>query len=197
DIALFGGLLRWLVEHDAIDANYVMRHTSGFTEASRQVACLTPWRVAETTGVSQAEIERFYRLFTATRRTVTAYSQGVNQSSMGTDKVNAIINCHLATGRIGKPGSGPFSLTGQPNAMGGREVGGLANMLAAHMEIENPDHRDIVSRFWRAPNIAQKPGLKAVEMFRAVNEGAIKALWIMGTNPVASMPEADGVAAAL
>jgi len=121
----------------------------------------------------------------------------VNQSVCGTDKVSAIINCHLATGRIGRPGMGPFSVTGQPNAMGGREVGGLANMLAAHMEIENPQHRDRVQRYWNAPRIAEKSGLKAVDMFRAVMDGRIKALWIMATNPVDSMPDADTVAAAL
>ncbi|HBF29846.1 molybdopterin-dependent oxidoreductase, partial [Rhizobium sp.] len=110
---------------------------------------------------------------------------------------NAIINCHLATGRIGRPGMGPFSLTGQPNAMGGREVGGLANMLAAHMEIENPQHRERVQRFWTSPAIAKKPGLKAVDMFKAVADGRIKALWIMSTNPVVSMPDADAVKAAI
>ncbi|MBC7283156.1 molybdopterin-dependent oxidoreductase, partial [Hoeflea sp.] len=125
------------------------------------------------------------------------YSQGINQSDTGTDKVNAIINCHLATGRIGRPGMGPFSVTGQPNAMGGREVGGLANMLAAHMEIENPLHRDRVQRFWRSPVIAERPGLKAVDLFQAVGDGRIKALWIMATNPVDSMPDAGAVEAAL
>ena len=130
-------------------------------------------------------------------RTVTVYSQGVNQSSAGTDKVNAIINCHLATGRIGRPGMGPFSVTGQPNAMGGREVGGLANMLAAHMDLDNARHRDLVQRYWKAPRMAAKPGLKAVDLFRAVGEGRIKALWIMATNPVDSIPEADDVRSAL
>ncbi len=125
------------------------------------------------------------------------FSQGANQSVGGTDKVNAIINCHLATGRIGKPGMGPFSVTGQPNAMGGREVGGLANMLAAHMDIENPTHRKCVQDFWRSPTIANKSGLKAIDMFRAVADGRIKALWIMATNPVDSMPEADSVEQAL
>ena len=128
---------------------------------------------------------------------MTIYSQGVNQSSAGTDKVNAILNCHLATARIGKPGMGPFSVTGQPNAMGGREVGGLANMLAAHMELENPGHRRIVQEFWRSPVIADKPGLKAVELFKALGEGRVKAIWIMGTNPVDSPPGANAVRAAL
>ena len=152
----------------------------------------TPSCVAR--GLPAAMLEKFFALFAATEKTVTVYSQGVNQSASGTDKVNAIINCHLATGRIGKPGMGPFSVTGQPNAMGGREVGGLANMLAAHMNIEDAAHRERVQRFWNAPTIAAKPGLKAVDMFRAVADGRIKALWIMATNPVVSMPEAENVA---
>ena len=132
----------------------------------------------------------------ATPRTVTAFSQGVNQSSAGTDKVNAIVNVHLATGRIGKPGAGPFSLTGQPNAMGGREVGGLANQLAAHMDFA-PEHVDRVRRFWNAPAIATRPGLKAVDLFAAIEAGTVKAVWIMATNPVVSMPDADRVRRAL
>ena len=158
----------------------------------RQLRCRRSRRASRA-----AALEEFYALFAATEKTVTVYSQGVNQSSSGTDKVNAIINCHLATGRIGKPGMGPFSVTGQPNAMGGREVGGLANTLAAHMDIENPAHRDRVQRFWQSPRIATQPGLKAVDMFRAVADGRIKALWIMATNPVVSMPDADHVEAAI
>ena len=131
-----------------------------------------------------------------TPRVVTLYSQGVNQSAQGTDKVNAILNCHLATGRIGKPGASPFSLTGQPNAMGGREVGGLANQLAAHMAFTPPDI-DRVRRFWKAPRIATHEGLKAVQMFEAIGRGEIKALWVMGTNPAVSMPDADAARAAL
>jgi assimilatory nitrate reductase catalytic subunit len=135
-------------------------------------------------------------MFAATSRVVTLYSQGVNQSAQGTDKVNAILNCHLATGRIGKPGASPFSLTGQPNAMGGREVGGLANQLAAHMGF-SPDDIDRVRRFWRAPRIATREGLKAVQMFEAIGRGEIKALWVMGTNPAVSLPDADAARAAL
>src|SRR5207253_9140801 len=119
---------------------------------------------ANLTGLPAAEIAQFYELFVTTRRTVTCYSQGVNQSAQGTDKVNAIINCHLATGRIGKPGMGPFSLTGQPNAMGGREVGGLANQLAAHMGFSPPEI-DRVRRFWSALHIVSREGLKAVGIF--------------------------------
>ncbi len=120
----------------------------------------------------------------------------MNQSAQGTDKVNAIINCHLATGRIGRPGMGPFSLTGQPNAMGGREVGGLANQLAAHMDF-SPESVDRVGRFWQAPHMASREGLKAVALFDAVAAGKVKALWVMGTNPAVSLPRADGVREAL
>jgi assimilatory nitrate reductase catalytic subunit len=121
----------------------------------------------------------------------------VNQSSSGTDKVNAIINCHLATGRIGKPGMGPFSLTGQPNAMGGREVGGLSHQLAAHMDFSSVDDMERVARFWNTQNIAEKPGYPAVELFDAIHDGKVKAVWIMGTNPVVSLPNADKVKQAL
>ena len=135
-------------------------------------------------------------MFASTERVVTAFSQGVNQSAQGNDKVNAIINCHLATGRVGKPGASPFSFTGQPNAMGGREVGGLANSLAAHMGFE-PACVDRVQRFWNAPRMAEREGYKAVQMFDAVARGEIKALWIVGTNPAASLPDADAARAAL
>src|ERR1700724_3815300 len=135
-------------------------------------------------------------MFKNTPRVVTLFSQGVNQSAQGTDKVNAILNCHLATGRIGKPGASPFSLTGQPNAMGGREVGGLANQLAAHMGFTPPDI-DRVRRFWKAPRIATHEGLKAVQMFEAIARGEIKALWVMGTNPAVSLPQADAAREAL
>src|SRR6185312_11292958 len=134
----------------------------------------------------------FFALVRATPRVVTCYSQGVNQSAQGTDKVNAIINCHLATGRIGKRGCGPFSLTGQPNAMGGREVGGLANQLAVHMGFA-PDDVDRVGRFWTASRMALREGRKAVDMFEAIARGEIRALWVMATNPAASLPRASAM----
>lgn len=195
DVELFSGLLRHLAQTGAINQTYVSLHVAGLDEALAAAPDLAT--VCAHTGLSEGEVRRFYALFAATEKTVTVYSQGVNQSACGTDKVNAIINCHLATGRIGRPGMGPFSVTGQPNAMGGREVGGLATMLAAHMDIENAAHRDLVQRFWRSPTIATKPGLKAVDMFKAVADGRIKALWIMSTNPAATMPEADAVRAAI
>jgi Anaerobic dehydrogenases, typically selenocysteine-containing len=197
DVALFTGLFAHIVTNDAVDQNYVAAHTSGFADAFAAASDFSFGEALERTGLSAMQLREFYRLFTTTEKVVTCYSQGVNQSSSGTDKVNAILNCHLATGRIGKPGMGPFSLTGQPNAMGGREVGGLANMLAAHMELESAEHRHRVQRFWGSPVIAEKPGLKAVDLFQAVADGRIKALWIMATNPVVSMPDADAVAAAI
>jgi assimilatory nitrate reductase catalytic subunit len=198
DTALFAGLLVRLADRDVFNRRYVAQHTVGFeavlqraTEIASDVEA-----VARTTGLDAADVHTFYQLFAATPRVMTCYSQGVNQSAQGTDKVNAIINCHLATGRIGKPGMGPFSLTGQPNAMGGREVGGLANQLAAHMNFSGPEI-DRVRRFWNAPRIATHEGLKAVQMFDAIARGEIKALWVMATNPAVSLPRSGAVCAAL
>ena len=197
DTALFNGLLAWLDGHGAVDRGWVGAFTTGFAEALAAARAISLPEVAALTGLAPAELISFYELFARTENTVTVYSQGVNQSTSGTDKVNAIINCHLATGRIGRPGRGPFSVTGQPNAMGGREVGGLATMLAAHMDIENPGDRDRVRRFWQARRIADRPGLKAVDLFRAVADGRVKALWIMATNPACSLPDVAAVEAAL
>jgi assimilatory nitrate reductase catalytic subunit len=198
DTALFSGLLVHLADTGALDQDYIERHTSGFAEAltrARNIAG-SVGATALATGLTEADVAGFFQLFKNTPRVVTLYSQGVNQSAQGTDKVNAIINCHLATGRIGRPGASPFSLTGQPNAMGGREVGGLANQLAAHMAFTPPDI-DRVRRFWKAPRIATHEGLKAVQMFEAIARGEIKALWVIGTNPAVSLPDADAARAAL
>ncbi len=196
DVALFNGLLDHLAAGYA-DSAFVAAHTSGL-DAALAAARRTGFAgTLRETQLSAGELRRFYDLFARTEKVVTVYSQGVNQSIAGTDKVNAIINCHLLTGRIGRPGMGPFSVTGQPNAMGGREVGGLANQLAAHMELENASHRRLVQDFWQSPQIASKPGLKAVELFEAIGDGRIKALWIMATNPADSLPDADAVVRAL
>src|ERR1700738_36636 len=198
DTALFCGLLVHLADTGALDRGYIERHTGGFDEALARARGIAG-SVAATalaTGLAEQDVAAFFQMFAATPRVVTLYSQGVNQSAQGTDKVNAIINCHLATGRIGKPGASPFSLTGQPNAMGGREVGGLANQLAAHMGFTPPDI-DRVRRFWKAPRIATHEGLKAVQMFEAIARGKIKALWVMGTNPAVSLPQADAAREAL
>lgn len=191
DSALFIGLLCHLDKNRAIDVDYVSKYTTGIYEAVQLAASYSEDQIETATGLSPMQLVQFYELFCRTDKVVTVYSQGVNQSRVGTDKVNSIINCHLATGRIGRPGMGPFSITGQPNAMGGREVGGLSNMLAAHMELNNPDHQQTVQQFWNSPNIATRPGYKAVELFEAAQTGKIKFLWIMATNPVVSMPDAN------
>ncbi len=199
DVAFFNGLLNHLRREDALDWEFLENHTEGFAAAiktAKEDAASVP-DVSRICELNEIDVAEFFRLFARTDKTVTLFSQGVNQSSQGTDKVNAIINCHLATGRIGKPGMGPFSITGQPNAMGGREVGGLANQLAAHMDIDNPEHIQRVGKFWGTNTIANKAGLKAVDMFNAVDRGEIKTLWIMATNPVVSLPDADKVRAAL
>ncbi len=198
DTALFCGLLVHLADTGALDGAFIDGHTSGFGDALAQARAVAPdiAATAAATGLAAREVAAFFDLFRSVEKVVTLYSQGVNQSAQGTDKVGAIINCHLATGRIGRPGLGPFSLTGQPNAMGGREVGGLANMLAAHMGFSAPEV-DRVRRFWKAPRMAEGEGDKAVALFRRIAEGRIKALWIMATNPAVSLPDADTARAAL
>ena len=196
DVWLFNGLLSFLARSDACNDEFIAKHTSGMAEAMLE-ADLELLDVARTCRLDPNDLLKFYRQFGATVKVVTAFSQGVNQSSAGTDKVNAIINCHLVTGRIGNSGMGPFSLTGQPNAMGGREVGALANMLAAHMELANPAHRAVVQDFWQSPHIAGKAGLKALDLFHAIEQGTVKAVWIIATNPMVSMPDANQVQKAL
>ena len=198
DTVLFSHLLLEIHRRDMRDAPFVADHTTGLEAALAAARAIAPdlASVARLCGLAVADVERFVDLWIATPRTVTAWSQGINQSAQGTDKVDAIINCHLATGRIGKPGASPFSLTGQPNAMGGREVGGLANMLAAHMGFA-PVEVDRVRRFWNAPRMAEREGLKAVQMFDAIADRRIRALWVMATNPAVSLPKADAAREAL
>ena len=197
DVALMAGLLAHCREAGLLDERFLADHVAtpdGFWNAAGEGTDL--WSTAAACDLSPADLRAFYELFAANPRTVTMFSQGINQSIRGTDQVNAIINVHLATGRIGNPGAAPFSITGQPNAMGGREVGGLASTLAAHMDFA-PENVATVKRFWAAPNMAAKPGLKAVDLFRQVREGRVKALWIMATNPAVSLPDAGMVREAL
>ncbi|HET7812713.1 MAG TPA: molybdopterin-dependent oxidoreductase, partial [Steroidobacteraceae bacterium] len=199
DVHLFNGLLVWLADHGHLDRAFIEAHTNGWDAAlaAARAGGGTLESTARACGLEVAAVREFFELFARTPATLTMFSQGVNQSSAGTDKVNAIINCHLATGRIGKPGAGPFSVTGQPNAMGGREVGGFVNTLAAHIDLENVEGRAAVQSFWGSPTIATRQGPKAVEMFERIHDGRIKAVWIMATNPVVSLPDADKVKAAL
>ncbi len=198
DVALFKGLLQYLYQHGYADHEFVESYTEGLQallEANRTEQDFKA--VAKRTGISEEKLQLFFDKFATTEKVVTLFSMGVNQSSQGVNKANSIINCHLLTGKIGKLGAAPFSMTGQPNAMGGREVGGLANMLAAHLDIDNATHQNLVQSFWNSPTIATQAGLKAVDLFQAVESGKIKAIWIMATNPVVSLPDADQVKRAL
>jgi len=199
DDLLFNGLLVHLETQGEANNLFISQCTEGLEETIAAAKKVAPDinSVSESCGLDIKIVAEFYRLFSRTERVVTVFSQGINQWSYGTDRVNSIINCHLYTGRIGRPGMGPFSFTGQPNAMGGREVGGLSNQLAAHMTIENKSHRELVQEFWQSSAISDQEGLKAVELFKAVHEGKIKALWIIATNPAVSMPNADFVREAL
>lgn len=186
DVALFSGLLAHMAPGDDSEAAMLAR-------AQTPDVAVT----AALCGLPVEDVAQFFAWFAATPAVVTLFSQGVNQSSAGADKVNAIINVHAATGRIGLPGAGPFSITGQPNAMGGREVGALSNMLASHLDWERPGDAAIVRGFWQAPNLALTPGRKAVDLFRAIADKRVRAVWIMATNPAVSLPEAEAVRAAL
>ena len=199
DHILFNGLLVYLNKVNEKNELFVDNYTEGLDAALSMAESYAASSeiVAKDCGLDFEVVEQFYKLFARTERVVTVYSQGVNQWSFGTEQVNSIINCHLYTGRIGRPGMGPFSITGQPNAMGGREVGGLANQLAAHMTIENVYHRSLVKTFWDSPNIAESEGLKAVDLFDAIDAGEIKAVWIMATNPAVSLPNSNKVKQAL
>ncbi len=199
DNYLFNGLLAYLDKNNFRNNDFINNSTEGLDAALSAAHAQAPdlLTVATKCGLSQDLVEQFFQLFASTERSVTVFSQGINQWSYGTDKGNSIINCHLLTGRIGQAGTGPFSFTGQPNAMGGREVGGLANQLAAHMNLNDAQQREMVKTFWQAPVIAEDEGLKAVEMFDAMAAGKIKAVWIMATNPAVSMPNADNVRTAL
>jgi len=197
DAALYNGLLWYLVEQGAADFDYIEQHSLGFNET---IDAAQKWNidtVATFCGLNRDDVEAFYRLFSTSDKAVSLYSMGINQSSSGVDKCHAIINVHLATGKIGHQGCGPFSMTGQPNAMGGREVGGLANQLTAHLELENPAHRQLVKEFWQSPTVAEQEGAKTLDMFEKMRQGKIKAVWIMATNPLVSLPNHEKIKEAM
>ncbi len=197
DIALYNGMLHVLLAENRIDRDYIAAHTEGFAQLEQIVATYTPAVVAQTCALAEGDIIQAARWFGNAGAALSLYCQGLNQSAHGTHNNAAIIHLHLATGQIGKPGAGPFSLTGQPNAMGGREVGGLANLLSAHRDMANPAHRDEVARLWGVPSVPETPGRAAVELFAALKSGEIKAVWIACTNPAQSMPDQGAVRAAL
>ncbi|MFZ2306254.1 MAG: molybdopterin-dependent oxidoreductase [Rhodoferax sp.] len=205
DVMLFNGMLHIMAWEGWLDTAFIAEHTNGFEDLKATVRDYTPFVVADACGISKESLLLATRLFAGMRQlngpartpTLSLYCQGLNQSSSGTAKNAALINLHLATGQIGKMGAGPFSLTGQPNAMGGREVGGLANLLSAHRDLANPAHRAEVAALWGVPTVPEKPGKTAVEMFQAAADGEIKALWIACTNPAQSMPDQATVRRAL
>ena len=197
DVALFNGLLHVMLQEGLVDHGYITQHTNGFDALQTLVEAHEPAAVAETCGIPLADLVQAARWMGKHTPTLSLYCQGLNQSSRGTDKNAALINLHLATGQIGIPGAGPFSLTGQPNAMGGREVGGMANLLSAHRDLGNAQHRDEVAALWGLPSVPSQPGKTAVEMFEAAARGEIKALWIACTNPAQSLPDQNTVRLAL
>jgi assimilatory nitrate reductase catalytic subunit len=196
DVALFNGLLHLLLWEGLIDDRFIAQHTHGFAALRDRVRGFTTLEVTRLTGLKEEALVQAARWF-AQGPTLSLYCQGLNQSSAGSAKNAALINLHLATGQIGRPGAGPFSLTGQPNAMGGREVGGLANLLSGHRDLANPEHRAEVARLWGVEAVPARPGATAVEMFQAAADGQIKALWIACTNPAHSMPDQATVRRAL
>ena len=197
DVALFNGLLHLLLWDGHVDQSYIAAHTEGFDALKQTVRDYHPKLVAETCGIAEADLALAAKWFGESAAVLSLYCQGLNQSSHGTEKNAALINLHLATGKIGKPGCGPFSLTGQPNAMGGREVGGMANLLSAHRDMANAEHRAEVAALWGLPDVPSQPGKTAVEMFDAVASGEIKMLWIACTNPAQSMPDQAKIRKAL
>ena len=197
DVMLFHGLLHIMSWEGWLDTAYIQAHTTGFDALKARVRDCTPELVARTCGLRKEDLLTAARWFATSPATLSLYCQGLNQSTSGTDKNAALINLHLATGQMGRAGAGPFSLTGQPNAMGGREVGGLAKLLSAHRDLANPQHRAEVAALWGVPGVPERPGRTAVEMFQAAADGEIKALWIACTNPAQSLPDQATVRRAL
>ena len=199
DIALLNSMLYVLLDENLIDRRFIAQHTNGFSALINAVKEYTPRIAQEICGIAECLIVEAALIFGKAERAMSLWSMGVNQSTVGVHKNNAIHNLHLATGKIGKPGCGPFSLTGQPNAMGGREAGGLSHMLPGYRSVENPQHREEVERHWGVSmgSIAPKPGLAALEQFEALAEGKVKAIWIICTNPAASAPDTDVIEKAL
>ena len=197
DIALFNGMLNILINEGMIDGTYIAAHTNGFEGLREIVRNYPPAIAADLCGIATADLLQAARWFGGSAASLSLYCQGLNQSAHGTHNNAGIIHLHLATAQIGKPGAGPFSLTGQPNAMGGREVGGLANLLSAHRDLGNPAHRAEMARFWGVPFVPAKPGKSAVDLFRSLKTGEIKAVWIACTNPAQSLPNQAAVREAL
>jgi ferredoxin-nitrate reductase len=195
DVALLNAMLAVLVEEGLVDSAFIAAHTQGWEVLRARLARYAPEAVQDVCGLSARRIREAARLFGRARNVLSLWSMGLNQSTVGVAKNHAIINLHLATGQIGKPGAGPFSLTGQPNAMGGREVGGLSHLLPGYRSVVDAQHRAEVASVWGVPpeHLSATPGYTAVELFHALAAGKVKAIWVMGTNPAVSMPDLDVV----
>ena len=197
DVMLFHAMLNVMIWEDLLDRDYIARHTEGFAALKARVQEFTPRAAQDVCGVPARDIVTAARWFGQAGAALSLYTMGLNQSSSGTAKNVALIHLHLATGHIGRPGAGPFSLTGQPNAMGGREAGGMATLLPGHREPQNARHRKEVAALWGVDRLPETPGLPALDMFDAVLDGRVKALWIAATNPAQSLPDQNRVRAAL
>ncbi len=197
DVTLNHAIARLLIERGSVDAGFIRDHTSGFEDYRERVFSRTIAEAAAICGLEESDIRRAAEWIGGASGFLSMWTMGLNQSAIGVNKVLSLIGLHLLTGQIGRPGSGPFSLTGQPNAMGGREVGGLANLLPAHRDLRIAAHREEVQRFWSSGPISEKPGLTAVEMLEALEDGRMKAIWIIGTNPLVSLPDSRKVEQAL
>lgn len=197
DIVLYNAIGRLLIEMDKVDYDFIEKHSEGFEQYREQVMKRSLKESAAICGVKAEDIRWAAEYIGRSNGFISMWAMGLNQSVIGVNKNLSLISLSLITGKIGKPGSGPFSLTGQPNAMGGREVGGLANLLPAHRDLLNPAHREEVEQFWGGGKIQAKPGLTATEMFDALADGRMKAIWIICTNPLVSLPDARKVEAAL
>lgn len=197
DVALFLGMLYVMLWDHLVDPRFIAAHTTGFDALRARVIAYHPKEVARLCGIDTASLMEAARWFASSRATLSLYGQGLSQNARGTDRNAALLNLHLATGQIGRPGAGPFPLTGQPNAMGAREVGAMADRLPGHRDPADPVHRDEVARLWGVPEVPAGPGLTAVEMFEAAARGEIKALWIAGSDPARSLPDQATVRRAL
>lgn len=195
DLALLNGLLRLLLDNGQVDENFIARHTEGWRELCELLKDYPPARVAEITGLREKHIRTAAKWIGESPEFTTFWTMGLNQSTHGTWHTNAICNLHLATGKICRLGSGPFSLTGQPNAMGGREVGYLSHALPGQRTVTNEEDRAFIEKLWGVATgaIRPEPGLDAVSLFKKLEAGEVKAVWIIGTNPVASMPNRQRV----
>ncbi len=197
DVILYNAIGRCLYKRGLIDEKFIKEHTEGFQDYKELIFKTSLKQASKLCGVEEKDIRKAADIIGVSKGFISMWAMGLNQSVVGTDKNVSLLNLSLITGQVGKPGSGPFSLTGQPNAMGGREVGGMANLLAVHKDLGNEEHRREVAQFWGVDQISPKPGLTATELFDALESGKLKAVWIACTNPLVSMPNTHKIESAM